>query len=120
MIRLIIFSAILLFAISCNKQEDRVLLRERNVSTEDFKNVRLYQQSMGDVDAGKETGYKEFEMAYRIAYVQLELKGVTVSLIPIDFVGETPLENGKYTFEIGVNPLAQSVYDQITLQLVED
>mgnify|MGYP003381431048 CR=1 FL=1 len=71
MIRLIIFSAILLFALSCNKQEDRVLLRVRNVSTEDFKNVRLYQQSMGDVDAGKETVYKEFEMAYRLSLIHI-------------------------------------------------
>jgi hypothetical protein len=115
-----ILSGLLLGLISCSKNEDRILLRVRNVSSEDFKNVRLYDQSMGDIDAGQTTFYSEFESAYRIAYVEAEIKGVKTYIVPIDYIGETPLENGKYTFEIGINPLAQSIYDQLTLKLVED
>ncbi len=70
-----ILSGLLLGLISCSKNEDRILLRVRNVSSEDFKNVRLYDQSMGDIDAGQTTFYKEFETAYPIAYVEAEIKG---------------------------------------------
>jgi hypothetical protein len=101
-----ILSGLLLGLISCSKNEDRILLRVRNVSSEDFKNVRLYDQSMGDIDAGQTTFYKEFETAYHIAYVEAEIKGVKTYIVPIDYIGEPPLENGKYTFEIGINPLA--------------
>lgn len=49
--------------------------------------------------AAKKTDYKVFESAYGYAFIELEIGGKTYTIQPIDYVGETPLEDGNYTYQ---------------------
>ncbi|WP_152558139.1 hypothetical protein [Altibacter lentus] len=75
--------------------------------------------SFGDLSAMQESAYKEFELAYRYAFIELEIGGVIFTIQPIDYGGETPLKNGKYTYEIRAND-SQDRYGKLSLSLVRD
>lgn len=55
----------------------------------------------------------------KLAFVQLEIDGETYALQPIDYVGETPLENGSYTYQIDANDF-QERYEKLSLTLIEE
>ena len=123
------FFLILAIAISagCSNSDDnntpQLKIRLSNISTFDFKNI-VVNTSTGDVNfddlnAGQQAEYKVFELAYRYAFVELQIDGKTYTLQPIDYLGEIPLENGNYTYEINANnSLLQ--YQRLSLFLVED
>ena len=65
-----------------------VSIRLTNVSQYDFKNI-IVNTSTGDVsfediDSGQSTDYQVFELAYRYAFVELEIDGEIFTLQPID------------------------------------
>ena len=72
-----------------------------------------------NINSQETTNYKTFEMAYRYAFVELEIDGEKYTSQPIDYVGETPLENGNYTYEIDIND-AQEQYKELTLTLIKE
>ena len=51
--------------------------------------------------------------------MQVEIEGEIYTLQPIDYVGEIPLENGNYTYEIDANDSLLR-FDKLTLTLVTD
>ena len=114
--------------ISCSKDDDThnssdLRLRISNVSEFDFSNV-IVNTSTGevifeDINSGQNTDYQKFELAYRYAFIELEIDGNTFTLQPIDYVGETPLENGDYTYEIDANNSLDQ-YGRLSLTLVEE
>ncbi len=79
-------------------------IRLKNVSDYDFTDVEVDtnggQHSYCDLKSGAKSGYKKFASAYRYAFVELQISGKTYTIQPIDFVGETLLDKGKYTYEI--------------------
>lgn len=98
-------------------------IRLSNISDYDFQNI-VVNTSTGDTDfenigPQEMTNYKTFETAYRYAFVELEIDGETYTLQPIDYVGETPLENGNYTYQIDAND-SKEQYFKLTLTLIED
>lgn len=56
-----------------------------------------------DVGPGEFTPYVEVEKAYRIATTEVIVEADTLRLQVIDFVGEEPLEPGRYTYVLTVS-----------------
>lgn len=55
-----------------------------------------------NVAPGDFSTYFMYEEAYRYAYIEINSGEETFILQPIDFVGETPLPIGFYTYELDV------------------
>ena len=94
--------------VSCKKEESKeVFIRVRNQSAYQFENVvvNTYNQpkSYGVIKQGQNSVYMKFDMAYRYAYIKLTAAEKELILQPIDFVGETPLEPGKYTYSLSIS-----------------
>lgn len=94
-----------------------------NVSPYTFQDIRVSttgdEVSYGDLDTGEFSDYRSFETAYRYGFVELQINGSTYTLQPIDYVGETPLENGWYTYQIDAND-SDEQYGRLSLTLIED
>lgn len=71
--------------------------------------------SYGDIGPGEVTGYRAVDRAYRYAWVQTVVEGDTLTLQPIDYVGETLLDSGRYTYRLDVHEGGS-----LTLELVVD
>ena len=112
---------------SCSNDDgtrsSEIRIRLSNVSAFTFQNI-VVNTTTGNVgfenlNPGQTTNFKTFETAYRYAFVELEIEGKTYTLQPIDYVGETPLENGNYTYQIDANN-SQEQYGKLSLTLVEE
>ena len=57
----------------------------------------------GSIISGGATSYKEVDEAYRYAYVEVMVEGRKLILQPVDYVGETTLKPGKYTYQLDIN-----------------
>lgn len=99
---------LLLMACSEENTSDTSLnIRLLNSSSFIFENV-VVDTSTGNVEfgtlnPGEFSEYKEFETAYRYAFVELEIDDQIFTIQPVDYFGETPLENGRYTYQIDAN-----------------
>lgn len=97
--------------ISCSKNEDNnpseLKIRLSNISQFDFENIVVNISTANtrfeNINSQQKTNYKTFQTAYRYAFVELEIDGLKFTYQPIDYAGETPLENGNYTYQIDVN-----------------
>lgn len=110
-----------LFACSSNKTED-LQIRIGNISDYNFSNIKVNTSgtivNFDDLNSGEKSEYNVFDLAYRYAFIQLDIDGQTYTLQPIDYVGETPLEKGYYTYEIDIDLSSQ--FNQIILTLKTD
>ena len=83
------------------------LVRFRNVSAHDL--VDFTYQSGGEalsfsvIPAGVVTDYREIDQSYRYGFVELHVDGQRFTLQPIDYVGETTLGAGSFTFRVDVD-----------------
>ena len=98
-----------------------VEVRVANRSDRDFDQVDVtfgsQKVSYGPVAKGEASEYKEAqEEAYRYALVVVTAGGETFRFQPIDFVGETPLAPGRYTYALNIDPNDR----QLTIELIED
>ncbi len=106
------FLIILIFVIgfgliSCDIfRENSTLIRIHNASEYDFLRVEVntYDEpkNYGTIKSDRKSRYKTFEVAYRYAYVRLFVDENEFIIQPIDFVGETPLGSGKFTYVLEV------------------
>jgi hypothetical protein len=112
---------------SCSNNDDNntseLNIRLSNVSEYNFQNI-VVNTTTGNTDfenigSQEMTSYKTFETAYRYAFVELEIDGETYTLQPIDYVGETPLENGNYIYEINANDSLEQ-YGKLSLTLIAE
>ncbi len=121
------FLLISVFIFSCSQSDDviekNVLIRVKNVSQFEFNNVLVNtsgtEQNFGNININQGSDYKSFDFAYRYAFIELKIDGNTYTLQPIDYVGETKLDNGKYTYEVNAANNG-SQYSRLTLTLIED
>ncbi len=113
--------------ISCSSDDDNntseLNIRLSNVSQYDFRNIVVNtttgNTNFENINSQEKTNYKTFETAYRYAFVKLEIDGETYTIQPIDYFGETPLENGNYTYQIDVND-SEEHYGKLSLTLIEE
>jgi hypothetical protein len=79
---------------TCHAAEIRVL----NDSGADMKIVIVGTIDYGDIKAGAVTDYQHWDEAYRYAYVSVIAEGKRIESVPIDYVGESRLGEGKFTY----------------------
>jgi len=101
---------ILLGLVVCKKdsklQDKKTNIRIFNNSIYDFTDVILNPSQgnkyYGDIKKNEKTEYKVFDIVYRYAYIKLLINGKEYIYQPYDYVGETPLGQGNFTYEITV------------------
>ena len=94
--------------------DDTVWIRVANASAVGFPSVVVNGEDFGAVEAGGASDYRAFGVAYRYGSVTVVAEGETYHIVPIDYVGETPLADGRYTYRL---TLREGRLDQ---ELVED
>lgn len=112
----ILFSLFIFFTSCSDEESTEANIRIKNVSSENYQNVSILTFSLENLESGDLSEYRQFDRAYRIASVSLEIDGENFDLQVIDFVGEEPLESGNYTYEIGLNQNG----DSLTFDLVKE
>jgi len=109
--------------LSGDDEATEVFIRLSNVSSYTYQDIRVSttggEVSYGDLESGEFTDYKSFEKAYRYGFVELLINGSTYTLLPIDYVGETPLENGYYTYQINAND-SDDRFGKLSLTLINN
>ncbi|TFG75360.1 MAG: hypothetical protein E4H26_06245 [Flavobacteriales bacterium] len=98
---------VMLLLVGCTDRDDdleAINIRVKNNNDFAYETVQVgdSEKPLTDIAAGKYSEYIPFETAYRYAYVQIVASGETYVLQPIDFVGETPLNAGFYTYELKI------------------
>jgi hypothetical protein len=82
-----------------------VEVRVRNGTDTPFDQGIVYVASdsivFSALGSGEATPYREVDKAYRIATAQVVTGTDTARLQVIDYVGEEPLEGGRYTYVLG-------------------
>ncbi len=104
---LIFFCAVLCAALSFSCADDDVHIRIENATSEEFNNTFVDtsiggSHNYGTIAAGDQSDYHAFTSAYRYALMTLDIGGEEYRFQPIDFVGETPLSPGKYTYKVEI------------------
>ena len=94
-------------SISCTDRDDdveEINIRVRNISDIVFDMVQVGEEDKihENVSPDSFTEYLQYEEAYRYAYIEIQSGAETYVLQPIDFVGETPLPIGLYTYELNI------------------
>lgn len=118
-VRVALFALVLCLS-GCDALNDspgRVLLRVENRSPVDLTNVLVRftdtPRNYGAVEAGMFSDYRPFTTAYRYGYIEAQTPDTTYRLQPIDYVGESPLQAGRYTYRLTLED------EQLGLTLVE-
>lgn len=97
-----------LFAASCTDRDDEindVQIRIKNNSSILFEEVQVGDQETlhMNIGPGDYSDYLSYETAYRYAYISVTSGEETYILQPIDYVGETALPPGLYTYELNIS-----------------
>jgi hypothetical protein len=89
------------------------LLRVRNVSGVRLDSVTVQVTGpvllFGSFAPGQTSPYRAVGTAYRYARIQATVNGERLTLQPQDYVGETPLSAGRYTYELSVDMPARAL-----------
>ena len=79
-----------------------VEIRIQNATLFQFERVDVVfpedQVSYGSISANSASEYHGVSKAYRYAYVEVQIAGEEIKLQPIDYVGESLLKPGRYTY----------------------
>lgn len=105
---LLVSISVFIFILGCTDRDDElngIQIRVKNVSSIQYDTIQVGGEEMvhANVAPDSYSAYLEYETAYSYAYVNISAEGETYVLQPIDFVGETPLPFGYYTYEIGID-----------------
>lgn len=96
---------------------ERTRIRIKNTSSFDYELLLVGKEFFGKLKSGTVTEYRIFESAYKYNYVRLAINDEVFKLTPIDYVGETPLGNGYFTYLIKVRDLAQKT---LSIETIKD
>jgi len=116
--------ALLLGVTSCDSPlrpqiNSNVLVRVQNNSSFSFARVDVVfpedEVSYGSISAKNASDYRPVSKAYRYAYIEVEMGGQELVIQPIDYVGESLLRSGRYTYVLNV-----TIEGHLTLDFRED
>jgi hypothetical protein len=104
---------ILTFFFSCTDKETLPLsgvnIRIQNTSQSRFDDVFVNtsggEHNYGTVLPGRTSSYSKFNSAYNYAYIKLSINGQDFVMQPIDYVGESLLPDGNYTYILSLSSL---------------
>ncbi|MGB5228479.1 MAG: hypothetical protein WBN55_09450 [Eudoraea sp.] len=110
----------LVFTLSCTDRDDNVdtiNIRIKNDSNINFDEVQVgtNEELYTNTAPGDYSNYLVYEMAYQYAFVEIKSGEDIYVLQPIDFVGETELPIGFYTYKLNINEEGE-----VSLQFVVD
>jgi hypothetical protein len=88
-----------------------VQIRVLNNSDFDFTNLVVNRVQFGDLEKYRASRYQRLDGAYQYGAVSFRVNGKDFRVTPIDFVGETPLRAGQYTYLVSID------YDSGTMDL---
>ena len=97
----------LLVFVGCDKKT-KTNIRVFNNSEYDLCNVVISideSRNHGEIKSGENTCYRGYDKAYRYAYVSLMIDGEDLVIQPKDYVGETPLGIGYFTYYLDVEEI---------------
>jgi hypothetical protein len=87
---------------------DGTQIRLRNSSTFDITSVTFRpgeaKLEFARIDAGQVTNYVAVSSAYRYGYLDVTVQGERRVLQPIDYVGESVIGEGRFTYVITIEP----------------
>ncbi|MEB2778150.1 hypothetical protein SYJ56_22765 [Algoriphagus sp. D3-2-R+10] len=105
-----------------NPDPDGVFIRVENGSNVDFEDILVSSGSgnveFGNLSARERSNYKEFESAYRYGFVSLIADGKELRIQPYDYVGETLLSDGYYTYKLNLDT-SDPNNPNLTLELLQ-
>ncbi len=110
---IIFLTIIFLFSCSKNNFTNEVNIRLSNVSTIRFENATFNDINFGDIDPGETSEYKTFESSYSHGRVNITIDGQDYGWVPIDFVGESLLLAGDYTFQYSFDTVNNLLSDKL-------
>lgn len=100
--------------------EGPIYLQVENISKKNFDQVRVITpggaHEFGSLKKGEASVYKSYTLAYRYGYVEAIVGDDTLIIQPIDYVGETPLEDGQHTYALDVYGSRDSKSLNLTLR----
>ncbi len=114
-----LFALSLLTSCSSDDADAPVEIRVSNDSTFTFDEILVSNKTYGSLAPGEDSQYQDYAVAYRYDYIRLVIAQDTVTYQPIDFVGETPLSGGKYTYSLDVDNLGEE-NSSVILTFIED
>jgi hypothetical protein len=96
---------------SCKKEgPDEIRIRVKNASSYRFESVYVNtsggENRYGALVTKQVSDYAVYKGAYNYAYIKVMINGREMLLRPTDYVGETPLDPGKYTYVVDVEDLS--------------
>jgi len=108
----ILFLTLATITIGCTDVDDEVIavnIRIQNASSLIFDEVQVADQAEVYMEISPDgfSEYQEYETAYQYAYIQITSGEEVYVLQPIDFVGETPLPIGLYTYVLNIDEEGQ-------------
>ena len=86
-------------------------IRFMNGSVQDFDSLEVIfgtEETFDALSQGLVTEYRDFEGAYHYGYLKVMVGNDEYIQQPIDFVGETLLEVGKYTYTITLGDFGEA------------
>lgn len=93
-------------------------LRISNMSQLEFNSVYVsfpgVEFTIEDIEPGTSSSYQQVENVYRYGFIEIQSEQGEYRLQPIDFVGEEPLESGRYTYQLDIDE------ESLTLNLIRD
>lgn len=115
---LIVFTA-LLFNCTRDNDTNEVRLRVTNISEYNFENIVVRDKDFNNLNSSETSEYQVFDYAYSYDFIELEIDGKTYTIQPIDFVGESKLKNGNYTYAIDANS-SEEQYGKLSIVLIKE
>ncbi|WP_298506350.1 hypothetical protein [uncultured Maribacter sp.] len=105
---LVLLLVILITSFSCTDRDDnitKVNLRIKNTSEVTYQEVIVVSDTTKytNISSGSYSDYLEYDQLYSYAYINIISDGETYVLQPVDFVGESLLAPGFYTYELGLD-----------------
>lgn len=100
----VVLGGLVLACTDRDDEVDAVNIRIKNTSSFVFDSVIVgdAQEPHMNIAPDSYSEYFIYEEAYRYAYIEIISGEETFILQPIDFVGETPLPIGFYTYELDI------------------
>lgn len=129
LITVLLCTAILISCDGLLKSEEELKIRLNNVSEFNMDSVLVIfpedEINYGNLLAGKSSEYRMVNKAYRYAYIQVKINGGLCVLQPIDYMGESLLKPGNYTyilnaFDAGTDEGSESPRLNLSLELQKD
>lgn len=83
-----------------------IQIRIANASSASFSNVAVIfpeqEVDYGAVPVGRSSNYRRVTVAYAYARIDVQIGSTELRIQPIDYVGETPLQPGRYTYALDI------------------